>query len=380
MNFRFLNIPVQIHPTFWIFLLFFTRFYQDPSIESVIVGMVLIISLLVHEYGHALTAVYFGASPTITLEAFGGKAHYNARGITPKQEFLITLNGPLLESLLIVLPYFWLKMDFFAGHPYIQYFLYVTMRLNIVWCLLNLIPLAPLDGGHLVRYMLEKKFGENGHKLSIITGLICVILVAPYLYYEGYFFFGTLLVIFGFQNLQILRGFRVSVRESSPFSTYLMGINAINDNEPEKAKMYLTPLLKSKQMNIKHSAIESLAQVYFRENEPQKAYKLLLNGEHQFLKEGKCLLCKLAFERKNYKLVGEYSRDVYDREPTYEIALLNSKAFAYLKQPALSGAWLVTASQFGTEYKENIKSVLLHEAYDYVRDQADFKQYSATIQ
>ena len=298
MNFRFLNIPVEIHPTFWIFLLFFTKFYQDPSIESVIVGIVLIFSLLVHEYGHALTAVYFGASPTITLEAFGGKAQYNGRRITPKQEFLITLNGPLLESLLIVLPFFLLKMGVFAGHAYIQYFLYVTMRLNILWCLLNLIPLVPLDGGHLVRYILEKKFGDNGHRLSIIIGLICVVLATPYLYYAGYFFFGTLLLIYGFQNFQILRGFRVSARENSPFSCYLMGVNAINDNEPEKAKMFLTPLLKSKQQNIKHSAIESLAQVYFRENDSQKAYKLLLKGDHQFLKAGKCLLCKLAFERK----------------------------------------------------------------------------------
>ena len=79
-------------------------------------------------------------------------------------------------------------------------------------------------------------------------------------------------------------------------------------------------------------------------------------------------------------MVGEYSRDIYEIEPSYEIALLNSKAFAYLKRPALAGAWLVTASQFGVEYKENIKSIILHQAYDLVRDQADFKQYAATIQ
>ena len=63
MNFKFLNIPVQICPSFWIFLLFLTEIYQDPSIESLIVGLVVIMSLLVHEYGHALTAVYFGKNP-----------------------------------------------------------------------------------------------------------------------------------------------------------------------------------------------------------------------------------------------------------------------------------------------------------------------------
>jgi hypothetical protein len=37
----------------------------------------------------------------ITLEAFGGNAQYDSYRITPKQSFLITLNGPLLQSVLI---------------------------------------------------------------------------------------------------------------------------------------------------------------------------------------------------------------------------------------------------------------------------------------
>jgi len=110
------------------------------------------------------------------------------------------------------------------------------MRLNILWCLLNFIPLIPLDGGHLARYILEKIFEQNGHKISIIIGLGCTVLVAPYLYYEGFFFFGTLLVIFGFQNFQVLRENLASPEEKSPFTSYLKGIEALNDNESERAK------------------------------------------------------------------------------------------------------------------------------------------------
>lgn len=379
MNLRFLNIPIYIHPTFWIFLIFFTNFYQDPSIESLICGGVMIMSLLVHEYGHALTAVFFGASPTITLEGFGGRAQYSGRGITPKQHFLITLNGPLLESSLIAISYYLLKSDVFAGHSYIQYFLYVTMRLNILWCLLNLIPVLPLDGGHLVRYLLERKFGDNGHRISLVIGLACVALVAPYLFYLGFFFFGTLLLIFGFQNSQLLWILRSSVREHSPFSRYTQGVDAMFNNEPEKAEKLLKPLLKCKDLQVKHSAMESLAELYFKENEMEKAYDFLLKMDHQSLKGGKCLLCKLAFERENYELVGEYSRDIYDIAPSYDIAILNSKAFAYLKQPAISAAWLVTASQFGEEQRERVKNVLLEQAYDFVRDQEGFKHYAAKI-
>src|SRR5262245_13208837 len=104
MNFRFLNIPVQVHWTFWLTVIFFMGL-EKPSIEGIIFCSVFAISLLVHEYGHALTAVWFGARPTITLAAFGGRAEYSSRGITPAQDFIITLNGPLADCMLSVLAY-----------------------------------------------------------------------------------------------------------------------------------------------------------------------------------------------------------------------------------------------------------------------------------
>ena len=374
MNFRFLNIPVRIHPTFWIFWLFFTDICRDPSIEAVIAGIVVFFSLLVHEYGHAIAAVCFGGRPTITLEAFGGHARYNGVGMTSKQHFLVTLNGPLFTGLLIIFSYALLKLDFVGDHRYIHYFLYVTMRLNIILGLFNLIPLVPLDGGYLARYVLEKKFGDIGLRASIIIGLICVLLVAPYLFYERFFIFGALLLIYGFQNFRELQRCMGSSGGNSPFSCYMQGIEAIKNNEIEKAKAILKKLLRSKNIQIKHSAIESLAQIYFQENESQKSYHLLLKADHQSLKEGKCLLCKLAFERKNYELVGKYSRDIYAIEPSYEIALLNSRAFAYLKQPALSVGWLVTASQFGVEQKEKVKDLVSNQMYDFVRGHEAFKK------
>ena len=346
MHFRFLNIPVYIHPTFWIFLLFFTRIYEHPNLESLILGGVVIFSLLVHEYGHALTAAYFGASPIVNLEAFGGNAEYNGYRMTHKQKFIITLNGPLLESSLIALSYFLLKSGVFSHSYYMQYFLSVTMQLNIYWCLLNLIPIVPLDGGQMLRYLLERKFGENGFRASLVIGLVAVSAVAPYLFVHKMFFFGTLLLVFGFQNFQMLQRSGFSMKRSTPFSSYVKGVQAIDDADVEKAKKILKKLLKSKDNKIKHSATESLAKVYIQENESQKSYELLLKSDHQYLREGKCLLCKLAFERKNYELVGKYSRDIYEIEPSYEIALLNSEAFAHLNNPVYSEGWKETASQF----------------------------------
>lgn len=370
---------MNIHPSFWIFLLFFTNILRSPTIESMIVGVVMFLSLLVHEYGHALTALYFGAKPSITLEAFGGKAEYNGFGMTPKHHFLITLNGPLLESVLIFLSYSLLKAGVFEHSYYMQYFLNVTMRLNILWCLLNLIPVVPLDGGQLVRYVLEKKFGPKGYRASILIGLVAVGVFAPYLFFKGLFFFGVLLVIMGLQNFQMLQEEKRASGEDNLFGTYQKGVEAMNNNDLQKAKTLLTKLLKSKDPKIKHLSTESLAKIYHQENQPEKSYNLLLKADPQLLKEGKPLLCKLAFDRQNYELVSKYALDIYEINPSVETALLNSKAFAFLKDPDLSGAWLETASQFGPEFLQQIRAELSHPAYDSVKDQEPFREYVEKI-
>lgn len=373
MAFTLFNIPVNIHPTFWIFLLFLTDIIHDPSIESVLIGIVAFISLLVHEYGHALTAKYYGKAPTITLEAFGGRASYSAYGISKKQEFLITLNGPLLESMLILISYGLLKSGIFAYHYYIQYILYITMHINILWCLLNLIPIEPLDGGHLLRYFLEKQFEEKGEKISLVVGMVCAALAAPLVYfYWGALFFPVLLVIFGFQNYQKLLQYQAR-NNVSPFKRLMMAMEAVQSNNLDGAKKILQKLIKVDDKQIKHSAIESLAKIYFEENNAQKAYKLLLNTDHEQLQEGKSLLCKLAFEQNNHALVAKYSHDIYALEPTFETAILNSQTFACLNQPELAWGWLTTASMFGTEYHNKVKELLDNSLFDAV------KEYGASL-
>jgi len=346
MNFRFLNVPVYINPTFWIFLVFFTDLLTDPSMRGIIVGVVVLLSLLVHEYGHALTAMYFGATPSITLEAFGGRADYMNARMGFKEQFLITLNGPLFESLLIFLSYYLLQTHVFAGQPYVEYFLHVIMRLNILWCLLNLIPVAPLDGGMLLRYVLESKFGENGVKVSHLVSLACVAMVAPYLFYQGFFFFGALLLILGFRNYQELKRFQAPSTSENPFSLYLHACEAIREQEIEKTKALLKKLVKSKNVQYKHLAIEALAKLYVQDNERKKAYDLLLKADFNLLKETKPLLCKLAFEFGNYSFVVNHALEIYALESTHEIALLNSKAFGHLGHQTLEEGWLKTASGF----------------------------------
>ncbi|WP_342265171.1 site-2 protease family protein [Cardinium endosymbiont of Philonthus spinipes] len=188
LNFRFLKVPVSIDLSYWIFLLLVMGSAGGNYRESLLWSSIFTFSILIHEYGHALTALYFGAAPMIVLQAFGGRTLFNTSHITDKQQFLITLSGPLFQGLLTLTAY--LLLQFNIVHSYLlKYLLIVTMYINTRWLLLNLLPIAPLDGGWLMRYILEKSFGRKGYLASIIVGLMAAAIAIPYFYFQGYHWF-----------------------------------------------------------------------------------------------------------------------------------------------------------------------------------------------
>ena len=203
-HFRFLKIPVYIDLSFWIFLLFVMRTTGLPYRESILLVIVLACSLFLHEYGHALAALLFDADPVIVLHAFGGKTRFNTAVITDKQRILIIFAGPLLQGLVALVAYLLFQCNFL--HYYIwSNFIFATLYyINIIWLLLNLMPIVPFDGGWLVRYILEKKLGRKGYRISLIIGLVVAAIVIPYCLLNGcYFFFIMQLLISGFEYCKL---------------------------------------------------------------------------------------------------------------------------------------------------------------------------------
>lgn len=185
LHFRFLKISVSIDLSYWVFLLLVIATIGGLYIENFIWATVFTSSILIHEYGHALTAYFFGAKPIVVLQAFGGKTIFNPSGITDRQNFLIILGGPLFQALWTLIPYLLLKFNLFNNCS-INYILLLIMYINSKWLLLNLIPIAPLDCGSLLRYVLETKFGRKGYLASLIIGLVAAAIAIPFFYLQGY--------------------------------------------------------------------------------------------------------------------------------------------------------------------------------------------------
>lgn len=202
VHFRFFKVPVYIDVSFWIFL-FLIMSSMGWQLESLLFVIVLTLSIFIHEYGHALAALFCGADPIIILQAFGSRAEFN-KPVTDNQKILITLAGPLFQGLLVLITYILLQFNIF--NDLLKLLLMMTMGINIIWFLLNLIPIAPLDGGWLVRYILEKKWGYKGYRISIVIGLVAAAVSIPCLYVyfrKCFFFFIVQLLISGFQYCKL---------------------------------------------------------------------------------------------------------------------------------------------------------------------------------
>lgn len=120
----------------------------------VVLYSLLALSIVAHEFGHALTGRrFFGTHcEHITMHALGGVAMMEIPK-DPKGEFWVALAGPVVSLVLAILlvPLVWLTQS-----P----ILYLVMVINFWVFLFNLAPALPMDGGRMLRAALSWKMGH----------------------------------------------------------------------------------------------------------------------------------------------------------------------------------------------------------------------------
>jgi stage IV sporulation protein FB len=167
---RLAGIPIRIHLTFFLLLLWFGKVSSDQGqgfLDGVVLMLLLFGCVVLHELGHALTARRYGVETReIVLYPFGGVARMDR--IPPgKAELLIALAGPAVNLVLAALLGLAL-VGLSADSPDAP--LAIVTEGTIVWQLLyvnlslfvfNLIPAFPMDGGRVLRAALAIGLGET---------------------------------------------------------------------------------------------------------------------------------------------------------------------------------------------------------------------------
>jgi len=232
LRFRLGSIPVEVHPTHLLFSALLAYVFmpgpgtsprdpgawpyrhlldsQDPLYARTVVLYILswmfivFVSALIHELGHALAGRAFGYRPSIALVWMGGVTQTNAPGPIPwNRMVVVTAAGPL-AGLLLGLAALGVLMVTDLRSEVLNFLLFYLFAANLVWAVFNLMPVPPLDGGHIVstvatRFLGRAGFiGAQGLALGVSTVLVVIAINqrAPLL---GLFF-----GLYGFHALRVM--------------------------------------------------------------------------------------------------------------------------------------------------------------------------------
>jgi stage IV sporulation protein FB len=376
----FKKIPISIHPLFWV-MAGLLGWLNSGNLNGTILWVVVIfVSVLFHEMGHALTARLFGQKAKITLVAFGGVTAYESKDLKFWKQFLIVLNGPLFGILLFFISTLVLFLNFFKN-PYLVGFFKLAQLVNIFWSIVNLLPVLPLDGGQLLRIALEGIFGVKGFKLSLFIGMVVSLIFCIFFFVKGGFLIGALFFLFSFQSFEMWRKSKFLTqadRNAEESSLLEQGEKALEQGNKIEAKEIFQKLREDTLKGLLYNtATQYLALIKLSEGEKKEAYQLLLEIKEQLSDDAKCILHSLAFEEENYPLVAEYSALCYQQNPSLDIALKNAKTFAILNQSKPSGGWLQTASQYESF---DLKATLEEKVFENVLKDEHFKHFIKEIE
>jgi stage IV sporulation protein FB len=176
---------VRVHPLFWLMSLILG---YDVTIRAGIgyvlawVGCVFV-SVLLHEFGHVWMGRLFGSPGHIVLYSFGGLA-IGSSLLTPRwQRILVSFAGPLIQFALLAAIWFgkdWIlpALPLRWRTPAVLVWL-MLFEINLLWPLLNLLPIWPLDGGKICREACQAVMPAQGTTFSlgismVVSGFLAV--------------------------------------------------------------------------------------------------------------------------------------------------------------------------------------------------------------
>jgi Zn-dependent protease len=187
------GIPIRIHWSFFILVMFvlYVGSKENLGFKGTLWFAAAMLSLffcvLLHEYGHALTAKRFGIKTRdIILSPIGGMARLEKLPEKPIHEFYVALAGPAVNifiafilGLLIVI-FFSASFSLPSMRPELifnsQGYLKVIFWMNIALFGFNLVPAFPMDGGRILRSLLAIRMGKTkSTKIAAMVGRILAV-------------------------------------------------------------------------------------------------------------------------------------------------------------------------------------------------------------
>jgi Zn-dependent protease len=280
LQLRVLGFPVSVHPSFFL-LAAILAFSGGLTLTEIAIWIVLVaVSVLVHELGHAVVARRFGAAPEIDLYGLGGVTRYSADATpTRARSVAVAVAGPATGIVLGLL----LLAYLFAGPRYdegstTQFVLAVAIYVNLGWGALNLLPVLPLDGGQVMASLLP---GDPVTRLrraavvSVVTGAAAAVAAAA----AGLTFGAVLAAWFAASNLSGVFATRASDRDAALVADLQAADRALTDRRGEDALALTSRAIdRARDPQLRHLALTVHALALLETGDPRAAMRAALDA------------------------------------------------------------------------------------------------------
>lgn len=208
-----LGFGVRIHPSFWL-IAFLFGMQRSAHVGAVVEWvLVVLVSIVVHELGHAFVAGRWGVVHRISVHGAGGETTWRPllEEAAAWKHIAVSLAGPAAGFGLALVV--WLLQPYLRSHWLVGLAARDLVQVNLFWGVFNLLPIVPLDGGKALKVWLSERWGERGEWVASGIGLVTAIVGLVAALAAGQPIAGVMLGIYGIHSGQVFRGFYEAHRD-----------------------------------------------------------------------------------------------------------------------------------------------------------------------
>lgn len=288
---KIFGIPISVDVSFFMIVgvLGMNRLTDVASFVQWIV--VVFVSVVIHELGHALAGRLFGLTPQIHLYGMGGLTSWSAtREIGPARRIAISLAGPFAGfavGAIAIVGY--LATGGVLDPRLLPPLLSLILWVNIAWGILNLLPILPLDGGNVVRSTIELITRRPGDRPAQVLSVVVAALVAVLALRFGQIWSAFLAIWFGYSNVTAL----MERSRESEDATVLADLDAawreVEEGRGADAVEAIERVQRAaRSKSAKRRAAEALVYAHLQSRDAERATKafgtyVALYGAHPYL-------------------------------------------------------------------------------------------------
>lgn len=378
--------PLTIQPGFWLISGILGWLITQSWWGALLMVAVLLISVLVHELGHAAAYIAFGKRVSIELTGFGGSTTGYGPGprdtpLSVWQQLLVELAGPTAGVLLAGLALLLNKSLPELAQTPVGQTLESLWAINIILSLGNLLPVLPLDGGQIVRTLVTAVFGQRALRgVFLLSAALAIFFAFGSLYWLGSV---VLMAIFGLLTVQNAVAWTTSRNlveadlDTGLRDTFELAMEALASKRYDEAQNMLQQVCEAAPGGLLDvAAHEQLAQLEERRGNYQEAFNLLEPLLARLSPEALLLYQELALTLKHYDKVCAVGDLCFREAPSELVALRNSLSYAALGKVGPAMGWFEAAWENGLP---NAPAILTRCEYDPIKQSKAYQHAFQTI-